>query len=607
MHSESSGLKNDFSRSPEPLLEGNEVIALVDDDAFIRTPIKIYFEENGFKVLEAENGAALQEILNKNKVALVLLDIGLPDINGKDLLPQIKERDQDIAVLMLSGVADLDTALNCIRTGADDYLAKPVRLDDIYLTTKKILEKRRLIIQNRKYQEDLEKANFRIQLMHQLSQKMNTAYLNTIELEEVLQAILVGITANEGLRFNRAFLAMFDKDRLFLRGKIAIGPTCKEEAASIWHKIGENHLDFMDIVKELKGCSKEDEVNRLVRTLEVPVSASDHILIRSAMDRRSFKVTSGSAGGFDPRQVIDFLGADTFVVVPLYSPRRPLGVIIADNFITNHPISDSYVSALELFSSQASLAIEHSHLYSNMQKTIAELESVNHELDKNKNILIEAERYSALGHMAAQLVHNIRNPITSIGGMSRIIAKKVQDKGLDNYVETMERETSRLEGVLSDMFDFVSQPPVNKTPTLLLPLIRKSLLLLQAEIAKQNINITVAQAEPDLEIFIDSQQIRKLFVHLLRNAVEAMPQGGNLIIEISIIDEMTRISIVNTGLTISDELIKRAKEPFFTTKSSGTGMGLAMVEHIIKAHEGHFTLEGTDTGTEVVVYLPRNP
>jgi len=605
MNLASSGFQHNFSESTDLYLEGDEVVVLVDDDAFIRTPIKIYFEEKGLRVLEADSGAAFQDILRHQRVALALLDIGLPDSNGLEILPHIKKESPDTAVLMLSGVADLNTALNCIRAGADDYMAKPAKLDDIYLTTIKILEKRRLIIENHQYQEDLEKANFRIQLMHQLSLKMNNAYLNTVELREILQAVLVGITANEGLRFNRAFLAMFDEKRRFLRGTTAIGPSCREEAAVVWHDLREKNLDFLDIIKELKGCSQEDDVNRMIRSLEVPVDAQDHILIRSALDRKSFRVTAGYITGVDPTQVSEFLGTDTFVVVPLYSPRRPLGVIIADNFVTGHPISDSYLSALELFSCQASLAIEHSRLYSDMQKSIAKLKSANHELAKNKDMLVEAERYAALGHMASQLVHNIRNPITSISGMSRIIAKKAEGLDLDSYVTVMEREAKRLEDVLRDTFDFVSHTVLHKELTPLLPLVEKSLLLFEPDISAQKITTHIENEDPELQIKADKKLIRKMLVHLLRNAVEAMPQGGDLRLEISKSNNVVRLTITNTGKSISSEQLKRAKEPFFTTKSHGTGMGLAMVDHIIKGHGGTFTLESTANGTEVIVFLPQ--
>jgi len=606
MDTVSSGFQHS-SMPKQDLLINDEVIVLVDDEPFIREPIKIFFEEQGLSVVEADSGKSLWDIMKRHNVALVLLDIGLPDIDGKTIPPLIKQSHPDVAILMLTGVADLHTAMECIRAGADDYLAKPASLSEIMLATRKILEKRRLLIQNRQYQEDLENANFRIQLMHQLSLKMNSVYLNAVELDEILQAILVGITANEGLRFNRAFLAMIDDDNM-LRGRLAIGPGCREEAGEIWRELNQKKLNFFEIVRELQSCGfdKQTEVNKLVHQLEVPLAAVDHILIRCALERQSIKVVNGKAGGFNVSEMINLFGADDFVVVPLYSPRRPLGVIIADNLITGRPISDSYISALELFSSQASLVIEHSRLYMDMQKTIAELESVNYELDKNKDMLIEAERYSALGHMAAQMVHNIRNPITAIGGVARIIAKKTPPEGYDKYIDVMVKETDRLETILGNLFEFVESDEINKEPTPLYPLLQKILILLQPEINKQHIKVEIDFFDPGIELQIDPLQIRKLLVHLLKNAIEAMPDGGTLDIKVSKEKGWLDMIIIDTGKSIDEGQISKVMEPFYTTKTYGTGMGLTIVERIVKAHGGNFTILKRDKGTEVVVKLPLN-
>ena len=603
-----SGFQQNFSISPDNLMVNDEVIVLVDDDPMIREPIRLYFEEFGFPVVEAESGQRFKEILSTHNVALTLLDIGLPDVDGVELLSDIKRDYPDVAILMLTGIADLQTALECIRKGADDYLAKPVRLNEILIVVKKNLEKRRLVIQNRQYQEDLENANFRIQLMHQLSLKMNTVYLNTVVLDEILQAILVGITANEGLRFNRAFLALVDEETNMLSGKLAIGPSCAEEAGKIWGELQQKELDFFDIVKKAQYCqsdsSDDSEVNKLIKGLQIPLDAEDNILIRCAFDKQSIKVAPGQTHNYDVSAMIKEFGVEEFVVVPLYSPRRSLGVIIADNYVTNRPISDGYVSALELFSSQASLAIEHSHLYMDMQNNIVELESVNYELDKNKDMLIEAERFSALGHMAAQMVHNIRNPITAIGGVARILAKKVKNNDLDKYTDVLIKETSRLESTLTDLFDFVSQTKIEKVETVFYPLLRKVLLLIQPDMNKQNIAAEVNFPDPDISIEVDPKLIRKMLVHLFKNAIEAMPEGGRLVITIVEESGWLTISIINTGKSIEEDNISRASEPFFTTKSHGTGMGLTMVDRILSAHDGSFTLQKRESGTEVIVKLP---
>ncbi|MEN8142364.1 MAG: response regulator, partial [Thermodesulfobacteriota bacterium] len=288
-----SGFRNHVSLSSDQLLFPGEKVIIVDDDPAIREPLKIFLEEHGLVVQEAGNSEDFLIELEKNHVALVLLDIGLPDIDGRAILPKIVENHPDVAVIMLTGIADLRVAMECIREGADDYLSKPVKFDEILFVVRKNLEKRRLVIENRKYHEDLEKAHFRIHVLHQLSVKMNTAYLSTVELDEILQAVLVGITANEGLRFNRAFLAMFDDDNRCLEGRMAIGPDCRGEAGRIWSEIDDKAMNFMDIVHEFrKSCEGEDsEVNRLVWSLRIPVEDHDNILIKSARERRSVRVS----------------------------------------------------------------------------------------------------------------------------------------------------------------------------------------------------------------------------------------------------------------------------------------------------------------------------
>ncbi len=639
------GLQHHISLALSQLLAGDEVIAIVDDDPSIREPLKEYFLGHGLAIVECGTGQDLMNILSHRKVALVLLDIGLPDADGLSLLPQIVDQYPDVAVVMLTGVADLQVALDCIRKGASDYLSKPVQFEEIFHIAKKALEKRRLVFENRKYQEELEEAHFRIKLLHQLSIKMNTVYLSTVELDEILRAILVGITANEGLGFNRAFLAMFNEDRDMLEGKMAIGPSCREEAARIWTEMRQRELNFLQIVQNIKDkCADQDvAVNRIVSSLRIPVSDSNNILIKSTSEKRSIKVSreNGSVpvplerrrhrNGRQveeqpfphdrrrppeeieqvalpvPHDLINLLGEDTFVVVPLYSPGRAFGVLIADNYVTRRPILDSHVSALELFASQASLAIEHSHLYLDMQKKIAELEALNHELDKNKDLLVAAERYSALGQMAAQLVHTIRNPVTSIGGVSRILAKKITDDEWIKYLEVIIKETKRLESTLGDLFDFVTQSELEKATTPLYTVIKKTLLLVQKVIDVQKVEVELDLPEPEPSPAIDIRQVQQMLLHLLRNALDAMVEGGKLTIAVRTAGDKVYISVMDTGSGITDSHLAKVRDPFFTTKTYGTGMGLTMVERISQAHGGSFQLKRRPAGgMEALVTLPLN-
>jgi signal transduction histidine kinase len=589
------------------LLAKEEMIAIVDDDVSIRDPLRIFLESHDLAVVEAGSAEELRSLLGTGNIALILLDIGLPDTDGITLLPEITTDYPGTAIVMLTGRAELEVALDCMRKGADDYLSKPVQFKEILLVVRKVLERRRLISENLKYRENLEKAHFRIQLVHQLSLKMNSVYLSTVELDEILQAILVGITADEGLRFNRAFLAIFDDEGEVLQGKLAIGAECREEAARIWAELREKNLDFLDIVQSIKkSCMNGDtKVTQMIKSLQVPVTDSEHILIRAANERRSILVEDGQADIPVDSDLIELLSEDTFIVVPLFSPSKSLGVLIADHFVTRRPITKNLVRSLEIFANQASLAIDHSRLYMEMEDKISELENVTQELEKNKDLLVESASYSALGQMSAQLVHVLRNPITSIGGAARILGKKIQDKKALEFVHMIVNETTRLESTLKDLFEFVSQPEVEKRCEPLYPLIRKILLLIQPTLVKHSIDVELDIADPDPILEMDDQLIRKMMLHLTRNAIDAMPDGGTLTITVSQQRGWVTILFADTGVGIAEALQERAVDPFFTTKTYGTGLGLTLVEKIVAIHGGNFSLtRKSDGGMEARINLP---
>jgi signal transduction histidine kinase len=365
-------------------------------------------------------------------------------------------------------------------------------------------------------------------------------------------------------------------------------------------------VDFLDMVEGLHDCAAHDNVlNDIIDKIQVPVANDQHILIRSAMERRSFLVTDGKAEVDVDPNLVDLLGEGSFVVVPLFSPRAALGVIIADNYVNRNPIGTNELTMLELFGSQVSLAIEHSKLHTEMQNKIGELEQVTHELDKNKDLLVAAERYSALGQMAAQMVHILRNPITSIGGVCRILSKKMIDEEWRRYLDVMIKETARLEGTLGELFDFVSQAEPVRSVGHLFPLIKKTILLVQPTMVKQKISWEL-DMDDDLDVLVnmDSRQIRQMFLHLIRNALEAMEQGGHLKVSSEVRGDRVLVHITDTGTGLSDANLTRARDPFFTTKTYGSGMGLAMVDRIVERHGGSFSLSRLDEGMEALVELP---
>ena len=590
-------------------LDPGESIVIVDDSNEIILIFESLLISEGFTVHTASNAAELYKILEQEQVALVLLDIGLPDRDGTEILKDITARYPDLSIIMLTGTTDLKVALSCLRQGADDYLAKPVTLDEFSLAIHRTLQKRRLTIDNRRYQKQLELTNYRTQFLHQLTLKMNSAYLNSIELDSVLQSILVGITAEEGLKFNRAFLLFFNDDNSELQGTMAIGPPCKADANRVWKKIKENDLHLSDMLEQVKTSCMDTDIalNTIVQSLRVPATDQDHVLIQACSSRLSIHVQNGMTGSQPVSdQLLNTLQENNFIITPLFSPHKSLGVIIADNFVTAHPISIDDINSLEIFANQASLAIEHSHLYEDMQNKITALEDITQELEKNKDLLIDAERYSAVGHMSAQLVHAIRNPITSIGGIARLLAKKSDDEKTQKFLDMMIMESSRIESTLDDLFNFVGEEEPEKSTQPLYPLIRKSIMLFYGAMKKQSIRYQLNLPSPDPELFIDSNLIRQMLLHLIRNGIEAMTSGGLLTVTCQTEETEIFITIEDSGSGIVPSNLERVADPFFTTKTYGTGMGLSLVEKIVAEHHGRFLLDYGETGGMVAqIVLPR--
>lgn len=591
------------------LLYPGEVVVVVDDSPEIVLLLAHYLRNQGFSVICAGSAREFYDLLDREKIGLVLLDIGLPDQNGNEILLNIAPTHPDLGIIMVTGTTDIEVALECLRQGADDYLTKPIGVERFIYTIKNTLKKRRLAIDNRRFQQELEITNARMRFLHHLNLKMNTAYLNTVELQGILQAILVGITSDDGLRFNRAFLALFSEDCRYLQGKLAIGPASPEHAGQVWGSIKEKGLHLDDILSTIRNntITKDVEVNRIIQTLRIATEEEDHVLLQASRTKKSILVQKGWAEGCRvPEELLRLLGESSFVVVPLFSPSKALGVIIVDNFVTGAPISAEDINGLEIFASQASLAIEHSHLYAAMAEKIAELELVTQELEKSKDLLVAAERAATIGQMSAQLLHSIRNPLTSIGGTSRLLVKKIHDPYIENFLQIITEESSKIEIILEDLFSFVEDTALTLGPHPLYSLVRKSLMIFYTTMKNSKIEYVLELNGLGPVLLIDENKIRQVFLHLIRNSLEAMPDGGLLRIAATEDDQYITISITDTGTGIAADTLPRVKDPFFTTKTYGNGIGLALVEQTVQAHGGTFSIhDAPGGGTQATVTLPK--
>ena len=171
-------------------MKGNILIA--DDEEMIRDLINITLSKEGFICHQAASAEEGLEIVNSQQLDMALLDIMMPGRSGIDLLKDIKKVTPDTPVLMITAMNDMDTALSCIHCGADDYITKPFNLERVLLTVKNTLEKRRLVIENREYQANLEhKVKEQTEVIRSVMGEINVAY------EHTLAALIRALDARE--------------------------------------------------------------------------------------------------------------------------------------------------------------------------------------------------------------------------------------------------------------------------------------------------------------------------------------------------------------------------------------------------------------------------
>ena len=220
-----------------------------------------------------------------------------------------------------------------------------------------------------------------------------------------------------------------------------------------------------------------------------------------------------------------------------------------------------------------------------------------------------SDRLAVLGRMAAAMAHELRNPLGSVRGFIQLFRKKSlkeHDDSMCSYADTVIAELDRLNAVITSMLDFSRPVEPSFELTELQPFFRNVIDLFKQDAASKNVSIISHVPDNLPPVALDRNLFTQALLNLFINALESMPDGGELTVEISVKDPgLVCIQIVDTGKGIPKELQKQIFEPFFTTKASGTGLGLATVEKIVEEHGGSIKVESVvNEGSIFHIELP---
>ncbi|MBR0606657.1 ATP-binding protein [Bacillus safensis] len=222
----------------------------------------------------------------------------------------------------------------------------------------------------------------------------------------------------------------------------------------------------------------------------------------------------------------------------------------------------------------------------------------------NQQVQMQAQKLAVAGQIAAGIAHEVRNPLTSVNGFLQLM--KTQYPERTDYFDIIFSEIKRIDFVLSELLVLAKPQSVHFQEVQLHGLLEQVITLLKTNAVLSNIDLKQPFKKQDAgAILADANQMKQLFINLIKNAIEAMPEGGSIYISTEKVMNEWKITIQDEGKGMSEEDIQKIYDPFFSTKTEGTGLGLTICAAILKDHHGRMdVVSELGKGTAFHIYLP---
>ncbi|WP_066251158.1 ATP-binding protein [Neobacillus drentensis] len=218
--------------------------------------------------------------------------------------------------------------------------------------------------------------------------------------------------------------------------------------------------------------------------------------------------------------------------------------------------------------------------------------------------LRQKEKLAVIGRMSAAIGHEIRNPLSSLRGFTQLQQERYPNT--NDFYPIMIQEIDRINSIVNDLM-YIGKPRViHYEKASIEEIIAYTLSITQQQAERQGVTVETIMAGPLPPFDCDEKQLKQVFINLIKNAIEAMTEGGKIEIRVKVIEkDKMSVSILDEGGGIADENILNLGEPFFTTKKDGTGLGLMVTNQIIKDHLGELNIDSIlEKGTRIEVVLP---
>jgi len=451
----------------------------------------------------------------------------------------------------------------------------------------------------------LDNKTLEIRFLHELGSVLQSS----VDLDEVLSVALTAITAGKGFGMNRAFLLLCDREEGVLKGYLGLGPRNMEEASQVWNEILQNDMDLQTLAQNFrlnKLSSERAKFHDVLEQLTIPLSNKDHIVVKALDGKRPIMVEGAFQHPDVPPELARLLGVDTFLLMPLISRNRRVGIIIADNCITHRTITEEDMHSLETFGFPVAFAIERASLYDKLQVELNRVTEAGKKLKEQQELIVRMENMALVGRITSSIAHSVRNPLMIIGGFARSMLKNSPASDPKrSFIESIVAETRQLEGVLDEILNYSDSLYPTRDYWDVNQLIETALRDTAGVLTTLGYTASYLPGYDLPPVYIDFKQLSYCLRTVLQNDVSGV--GTDLIIAISSwsCDDTVVLRIEDRSRHISQAELDRLLVPFSETRDLGAGLGLALCKTMLEKQGIPFVAQAdVHAGIRYIITLP---
>jgi signal transduction histidine kinase len=285
--------------------------------------------------------------------------------------------------------------------------------------------------------------------------------------------------------------------------------------------------------------------------------------------------------------------------IPLILKGQLIGMINLGYKFNKDIYSSEDIELLSTLANQTAISVENARLYE--------------DLKRSKSYIRRADRLASLGTLTAGLAHEIRNPLVAIKTLTQLLPERLDDEEFRNqFLKIASGEVDRISSLVNELLDFARPSDPKLELEDINAILDGMILLVSTETKKKLINIIKSYASDLPPVQIDREQIKQVFLNILLNAIDATAENGRITVKTRSFlkpggEPYVQIAFIDTGCGIPGEHLEDIFNPFFTTKNTGSGLGLSISNQIVQDHKGYIDVESQlDKGSSFFINLPVN-